>query len=720
MRTGFFVCILSFALMALVTGSAAASPLREAAGTAFTYQGRLTEAGEPAEGVYDFEFKLFDALSEGSQVGSTITREDVSVSAGLFTVQLDFGDVFAGSARYLEIGVRPGASVDPYMTLTPRQALSVAPQAQYAAKAPWSGLSGIPDGFADAIDNDTLYTAGTGLALVGLEFSVDTAAIQQRVSGTCGSGSAIRLIGADGTVTCESVAGSDHNHWGASWSGSGTGLTLNGSEVGVSGTGGTYGLYGTSEEGSGVRGESTNAAGVYGFSTNSVGVQGQASGNRTGVYGTSERGSGVQGYSIHGYGVSGFTSDGTGVYGHGNMWGRGVEGVSPYGEGVFGYSDYGEGVHGMGNGSSTGIYGTSDSGSGVKGFSNEGYAVRGDSNSSAAIFGGGNTGVGIQGQSLYGDGILGETVYGVGKIGVRGESASGTGVAGSGEVGVYGEGTSGGIHGIGSAGYGVFGEGTGAPGVKGSSSNDSGVYGFSAGGDGVHGEGWNGVYGTGGLAGVYGTGSNIGVQGVSSTGTGIKGESTTAYGVEGSSTSSIGVHGISEEFVGMWAVGPRGVLAQSTSAGQAAIEARALDNSGDWAGFFWGNVHVIGNLSATGAKPAVVETESYGRRRVYAVESPELWFEDFGMGQLVRGEAAVQIDPVFAETVNLNETYFVFLTPWGDCPLYVKGHTPTSFSVAATGSQKCSIEFQYRIVAKRLGYEGVRLQPDDIAAEGSR
>src|SRR2546423_2438624 len=101
--------------------------------TTFTYQGRLTDAGAPANGSYDLEFKLFDGA--GTQVGPTVTREDVPVTDGVFTVQLDFGSVFDGSTRSLEIGVRPGASVDAFTTLAPRQPITATPEALHSTAA---------------------------------------------------------------------------------------------------------------------------------------------------------------------------------------------------------------------------------------------------------------------------------------------------------------------------------------------------------------------------------------------------------------------------------------------------------------------------------------------------------------------------------------------------------------------------------------------------------
>jgi len=142
-------------------------------GTAFTYQGRLTDGGSPANGVYDFRFQLYDAESGGTQVGTTVTADDVQVSEGLFTVRLDFGaGVFTGDGLWLEVGVRPGGSTGAYTTLTPRQELTPAPYARYAAGAPWEGLEGVPAGFADGVDDDTVYSAGVGLELTGTQFSL--------------------------------------------------------------------------------------------------------------------------------------------------------------------------------------------------------------------------------------------------------------------------------------------------------------------------------------------------------------------------------------------------------------------------------------------------------------------------------------------------------------------------------------------------------------------
>ena len=157
---------LLLALLGASSGQVHGSPQLAPVGTAFTYQGKLIDGGAPANGTYDFTFALYDALSGGAQVGSTITLGDVTVTDGLFTVQLDFGAVFDGTAFYLEIGVRPGSG-GAYTTLAPRQALTAAPYARYALQVPWNGLTGVPAGFADGTDDGSSYTAGPGITIAG-------------------------------------------------------------------------------------------------------------------------------------------------------------------------------------------------------------------------------------------------------------------------------------------------------------------------------------------------------------------------------------------------------------------------------------------------------------------------------------------------------------------------------------------------------------------------
>jgi hypothetical protein len=97
--------------------------------TSFTYQGRLTDSGNPANGNYDLQFGLWDNSSGGAQIGSTQTKNSVAVNAGIFTVALDFGvSAFPGANRFLEISVRPTGGGG-FTILSPRQQISSTPYA---------------------------------------------------------------------------------------------------------------------------------------------------------------------------------------------------------------------------------------------------------------------------------------------------------------------------------------------------------------------------------------------------------------------------------------------------------------------------------------------------------------------------------------------------------------------------------------------------------------
>src|SRR2546429_9162187 len=122
--------VLVVAALSILFGSTTA----RAQSSSFTYQGRLTDGGIPANGNYDLQFALFDSLSGGAQVGSTQALNTVPVSNGVFTVSLDFGaSSFPGASRFLEISARPtGGS---FTLLTPRQQVTSTPYAIRSANA---------------------------------------------------------------------------------------------------------------------------------------------------------------------------------------------------------------------------------------------------------------------------------------------------------------------------------------------------------------------------------------------------------------------------------------------------------------------------------------------------------------------------------------------------------------------------------------------------------
>lgn len=112
-----------------------AAAVQAAVGTAFTYQGQLTdETGSPLEGDCDFRFRLWNDLTTGAQIGADSTAAPVAVTGGYFTARVnaagEFGAMpFASAGRWLEVGVRCPAGSGNYTTLTPRQALTPAPVA---------------------------------------------------------------------------------------------------------------------------------------------------------------------------------------------------------------------------------------------------------------------------------------------------------------------------------------------------------------------------------------------------------------------------------------------------------------------------------------------------------------------------------------------------------------------------------------------------------------
>jgi len=129
MKTNWLVVAIALTLASLNAQSAQS-------GTAFTYQGRLTDGGNPAIGTFDLRFTIYDSPANGTALAGPITNSPTSVSNGLFTVTLDFGaGIFTGTAHWLEIAVRPGDSTGSFTPLNPLQPLTAAPYALYAANA---------------------------------------------------------------------------------------------------------------------------------------------------------------------------------------------------------------------------------------------------------------------------------------------------------------------------------------------------------------------------------------------------------------------------------------------------------------------------------------------------------------------------------------------------------------------------------------------------------
>lgn len=205
-----------------------------------------------------------------------------------------------------------------------------------------------------------------------------------------------------------------------------------------------------------------------------------------------------------------------------------------------------------------------------------------------------------------------------------------------------------------------------------------------------------------------GTGStSISVFGFSNFGTGVKGESPSGHG--GTGVWGLGDWGVRGHAlnIGIWgtASGANGIGV--VGAGPAI---GLWGASQGLAGRFDGDVFVNGSFTQTGgSKSAAVPFPDGSLRRLYSVESPESWFEDFGEQKLVKGRAEVAIDPKFAAVVR--GPYHLFLTPYGDSKgLYVATRRRKGFVVREQGGGQSTLVFSYRIVARRKDIAGTRFE----------
>lgn len=310
----------------------------------FTYQGQLVDTGIVANGQYDLDFRLYDASSGGNQVGADVFANDIPVNNGLFTTQLDFGNVFNGTALWLEISVRPGASGGAYTTMTPRQSLTAAPFALYALNdAHW-----VSNGTAIQNRSNGFVGINRTTKITGSEYF----GVNANTSGYAGM--YINTTSATGTPFYGySAADGADTAW-TEWDGgtkkwavinNGTRLTVEDTgDVGIGTTSPTTRLEVSTTTSTAIK--ATTSAG------NSYGVYG--SGSSAGIYGTSgaSNGAGVLGNND--------SSTGTGVWGEtsGNGGAAGVAGYANFGTGVYGQTSSGYGIYGSNGGSnSTGYAG---------------------------------------------------------------------------------------------------------------------------------------------------------------------------------------------------------------------------------------------------------------------------------------------------------------------------------------------------------------------------
>jgi hypothetical protein len=464
-------------------------------------------------------------------------------------------------------------------------------------------------------------------------------------------------------------------------------------------------------------------------------VTGAGTNGSVGVHGTSDSGYGVYGGSNTGSGVGGISTSGTAIYGISTSGNAAeftnaidaeatVYAVNSGDENTFfptalnGTSTGMESVGVYGSGTFIGVWGNTTATAGG------GYAIYG---TAGDAYGGVFENNGTDAAAVYAD-----------------NSAAGSATttpivyeavaAGSNAYGLFSEMS-------GNGAYAVYGESDGTL-ATGSGRSAIGVKGLATGADGngmvadATGNGGYGLYARASGAEDSTRYASAGVYAVSDTGIGVEGfavgESNTykTYQTEVASTpSSGGVWGDTSANSDLVPYNAGGIVgtADNNTGGYFVNNSKAVatiyasnQNSSGGTGLFKVFKAVTslgtcgigdGDLSCTGQLKTLATTGG-GTRTVetYAMQSPENWMEDFGTSTMERGVGVVQIEAAFAETVTGDASYHVFLTPRGDSKgLYVTNLTATSFEVHESGGGTSSMMFDYRIVAKRRGYESQRL-----------
>ena len=296
-----------------------------------------------------------------------------------------------------------------------------------------------------------------------------------------------------------------------------------------------------------------------------------------------------------------------------------------------------------------------------------------------------SSGIGVIGTSKSGTGLRGTSTS---QYGLKATSGSGTAILAqttSGASAITATGTS--------NGYGV--NATGFTALSGTSSSvGSGVYGTTSNGKGIGVEGV--VNGTG--LGVYGySGAGTAVEAIAKTGPAIYAQNnnnnTPTMSVENDAQ-----YGQAAQFSGF-----NGVFVTDTGATGFAFLASDLKGHSVFA------VDDTGIVYSTGGFKTETQTRGGATINSFSPIATRPTVEDSGTATLVRGAAAVRLDPTFAAAIEAG-TYQVFLTPGGDTHgLFVAVKTANGFVVRESQGGRSTVPFDYRILATAIGKVGQRM-----------
>jgi hypothetical protein len=351
-----------------------------------------------------------------------------------------------------------------------------------------------------------------------------------------------------------------------------------------------------------------------------------------------------------------------------------------------------------------------------------------------------NTGAGMQGISKKGNGSVGQTAWkstsaSNAKSGVLGQDISTTGTF---DMGVLGTSTK---------GTGVRGTSTSGTGIQGTSTSGNGVVALSSAGSALFAESTG--YSDGAqMISLNNDGTNSSTQNPSLTTlagrSGLWGHDDSSdggrlnVGVAGSSTNGIGVSASSSGYVALNAVGgafastthvpalsvvggsqiPVFLMMACSSASDnpctlaASSRVFTLNSGGDI--FINGFIYTSGSCS-TGC--AVGRNGDSHRVESYAPSQTVPSIDDFGEAQLVSGHAYVRLSADFANVIDKEANYLVFITPEGDSRgVYVSDKTRVGFTVRENQGGHSTLAFSYRIVAKPYNVNKPRLPMETVGS----
>ncbi|MFK7885060.1 MAG: hypothetical protein AB8F26_12865 [Phycisphaerales bacterium] len=342
----------------------------------FTYQGRLVQNGQPANGSFDMTFQLTSSATGGFAL-AVDSVSNVQVVDGVFTAEIDFpSNLLNDGSRWMAINIEG-------TILSPRIRLRDTPRAQNAVRANAAGTLETPFSIVDSSTTvfEIVSTSSTGTAILGRHASTTGTTPGVRGSSTSNSSSATGIVG---EITSSSPGGLSAGVRGINNSTTGSGIGVFGTQAGTG-----WGVYGNTPAGRGVYGFSFSGTGIYGASTSGVGMF------ATHLTSDTEVSLGTDDFAVDAFNTA-IDGAGTAIRGTGGR--VGVQGISTspgFGEGLTRI-----GVQGFAGSFSTAadfIVGVSGSGQApASGGGREAFGVRGTAQSGSSA----STGIGIYGSAV--------------------------------------------------------------------------------------------------------------------------------------------------------------------------------------------------------------------------------------------------------------------------------------------------------------------------------